>query len=95
MEITMPAPWSVQEAKAKLSEVLALARSGAPQRIGLEESCVVVSEAAWAARGGESLGAWLADSAPRGAPLKVASRVSRRGDPFASKAARAKRGTRR
>lgn len=75
--------WSVQNAKAKLSEVLARARAGEPQRIGLEDSCVVVSEAAWAARGGASLGAWLVDSAPKGAPLETPSRASKRGDPFA------------
>ncbi len=74
--------WSVQTAKAKLSKLLALARAGEPQRIGLDNSCVVVSEAAWAARQGESLGAWLVTSAPRGAPLAEASRASRRGDPF-------------
>ena len=76
--------WSVKAAKAKLSEVLARARAGEPQRIGLEDSCVVVSEAAWLARAGESLGAWLVESAPRGAPIKLASRKSRRGDPFAT-----------
>jgi len=87
--------WSVQDAKAKLSEVLARARAGEPQRIGLEDSCVVVSEAAWAARGGASLGAWLADSAPKGAPLATPSRASKRGDPFAAvkKAARKRRKT--
>jgi hypothetical protein len=74
--------WSVQNAKAKLSEVLARARAGEPQRIGLEDSCVVVSEAAWAARG-TSLGAWLVDSAPKGAPLATPSRASKRGNPFA------------
>jgi len=75
-------PWSVQDAKAKLSKVLSLARAGEPQRIGFEESCVVVSEADWM-RHGESLGAWLVDSAPRGEPVAQASRTSRRGDPFA------------
>ncbi len=78
----MNAPWSVQTAKAKLSKLLALARGGEPQRIGLEESCVVVSEAAWARASGELLGVWLVDNAPRGAPLPDVSRASRRGDPF-------------
>lgn len=78
----MSSRWSVQEAKAKLSEVLARARAGQPQRIGLEDSCVVVSEADWARRGA-SLGAWLVDSAPRGEPIAIASRKSKRGDPFA------------
>jgi hypothetical protein len=86
----MPTPWSVQTAKAKLSQLLALARAGEPQRIGLEDSCVVVSEAAWAARQGENLGAWLVSSAPRGAPLAEAPRGSKRGDPF--KVPRARKG---
>jgi hypothetical protein len=79
----MSPPWSVQNAKAKLSKVLALARAGEPQRIGLEDSCVVVSASVWAERAGADLGAWLVDSAPRGAPLEEAARTSRRGDPFA------------
>ena len=74
--------WSVQNAKAKLSELLALARAGKPQHIGIEDSCVVVSEEDWAARNGHSLGAWLVESAPRGSPLPEVSRVSRRGNPF-------------
>jgi hypothetical protein len=80
----MPQRWSVQNAKAKLSEVLARARAGAPQRIGLEESCVVISEADWVQGKGPSLGAWLVDAAPRGKPLATPSRKSKRGDPFAS-----------
>lgn len=78
----MSQPWSVQTAKAKLSRLLALARAGEPQVIGMENGCVVVSEAAWAAHQGKSLGPWLVSSAPRGAPLAEASRTSRRGDPF-------------
>jgi len=91
----MPARWSVQNAKAKLSEVLARARAGEPQRIGLEDSCVVVSEAAWVARAGQTLGAWLADSAPKGLPLAVASRASKRGDPFAPANKRARKRAKR
>ena len=76
--------WTVQNAKAKLSEVLARARAGKPQRIGVEESCVVVSEEAWRAGQETALGAWLVKSAPRGAPVAAASRASKRGDPFAT-----------
>jgi hypothetical protein len=79
----MPPRWSVQSAKAKLSEVLARARAGEPQRIGLDDSCIVVSEQAWASRAGGSLGAWLVDNAPKGKPLAAPSRKSKRGDPFA------------
>jgi len=35
--------WTVADAKAKLSEILRLARAGQPQTIGSEEPCVVVS----------------------------------------------------
>ncbi|NOT41902.1 MAG: hypothetical protein HOP13_15585 [Alphaproteobacteria bacterium] len=77
--------WSVQNAKAKLSELMARARAGEPQHVGLDDACVLVSEADWNARQGASLGAWLVKSAPRGAPVPAASRASKRGDPFASK----------
>jgi hypothetical protein len=67
---------------------LARAKAGEPQRIGMSESCVVVSEEAWTARQGATLGAWLVDNAPRGKPLLVASRKSKRGDPLATGRAR-------
>ncbi len=75
--------WSVPDAKARLSEVLRLARAGEPQRIGFSDGCVVVSEQAWAAQGAK-LGAWLVESAPAGEPLESASRRSRREIPVAS-----------
>lgn len=87
----MSQSWSVQDAKAQLSKLLRRARAGDPQRIGIADACVVVSEADWAAREGQSLGAWLVDSAPRGAPLAEASRRSRRGDPFAAPSKRRRR----
>lgn len=37
--------WSVADAKARLSEVLRLARAGEPQVIGTQDPCVVVSMA--------------------------------------------------
>ncbi|HTT82490.1 MAG TPA: type II toxin-antitoxin system prevent-host-death family antitoxin [Rhizomicrobium sp.] len=79
----MPKHWSVQEAKARLSEVLRRARKGEPQHVGLNDGCVVVSEDVWAAAEGENLGAWLVESAPRGESVALPSRRSRRGDPFA------------
>ncbi len=76
--------WSVAEAKAKLSEILALARAGEPQRIGLEEPCVVVSAVQFEQHHRpEPLGRFLIESAPRGYELEPPSRASRRGDPFA------------
>jgi prevent-host-death family protein len=82
-----PKPWSVQTAKAKLSEILRRARAGEPQVIGTEEPCVVVSERAWskATAQGEELGRWLIERTPRGAALQLPKRGgTRRGDPFMS-----------
>jgi prevent-host-death family protein len=77
--------WSVQEAKAKLSEVLRRARAGEPQTIGAQDPCVVVSEAAFErAQGTVHLGRFLIESAPKGAAIEIPSRKSRRGDPFAN-----------
>jgi prevent-host-death family protein len=79
-------PWSVQDAKAKLSEVLRRARAGEPQVIGKADPCVVVSAESWRrARGmADGFGRWLVDTAPRGAPLELPKRKgTRRGDPFA------------
>jgi prevent-host-death family protein len=78
----MSEPWSVSEAKARLSEVLRRAREGAPQRIGVRDACIVVSEADWRELQGRELGAWLVNSAPRGEPLPTPSRKSRRTVPF-------------
>jgi prevent-host-death family protein len=81
--------WTVQEAKAQLSEILRRARAGEPQRIGVtDDACVVVSAKDWQALHPSALGAWLVDTAPRGADLELPSRRSRRGDPFADRADR-------
>lgn len=78
----MSKAWSVQEAKAQLSEVLRRARQGRPQRVGAREPCVVVSQEAWEAAQSGSLGAWLVQSAPRGPALRLPSRRSSRPVPF-------------
>ena len=76
--------WSVAEAKAKLSEILRLARAGEPQTIGTEDACVVVSAAQFEQHlRPDHLGRFLVESAPRGFELELPSRTSRRGDPFA------------
>jgi hypothetical protein len=82
----MPKTWSVQDAKAHLSEVLRRARAGEPQRIGLSDGCILVAERDWHAARSSDLGAWLVSSAPRGEPVPEAPRTSRRGDPFATDA---------
>ena len=83
-ETLMSEPWSVSEAKAHLSEVLRRARQGTPQRIGVRDACVVVSESDWRELKGRDLGAWLVQSAPRGAAMETPSRSSSRPAPFES-----------
>ena len=43
--------WTVAEAKAKLSEVLRLAESEGPQRIGTRKPFIVVPAAVWEGEG--------------------------------------------
>ena len=78
----MTKPWTVQEAKAHLSEILRRARAGEPQRIGLADGCVVVAARDWADLSATGLGGWLVASAPRGEPLPDVPRTGHRGDPF-------------
>jgi prevent-host-death family protein len=75
--------WTVEDAKTQLSELLRRARAGEPQRIGLaDDACVLVSARDGEARHPSALGAWLVESAPRGAECEAPSRRTRRGDPF-------------
>jgi hypothetical protein len=78
--------WSVVDAKAKLSEILRLAREGCPQAIGADDPCMVVSAAEferyWRP---DHLGKFLIESAPRGIELELPSRADDRpGDVFAA-----------
>jgi len=76
--------WSVSEAKAKLSEILRLARAGEPQTIGNDDPCVVISTAQYDHfRQSQDLGRFLVESAPRGVELELPPRADHRGDPFA------------
>ena len=76
--------WTVQDAKAQLSELLRRARAGEPQRIGVtDDACVVVSAKEWEALHPSALGKWLVESAPRGDDLELPTRGSHRSDPFA------------
>ncbi len=75
--------WTVQDAKAQLSELLRRARAGEPQRIGMtDEACIVVSAKAWEALHPSALGSWLVDNAPSGEELELPARGSHRADPF-------------
>lgn len=66
--------WTIAEAKAKLSEVLRLAESEGPQRIGTRKSFVVVPEEIWLKREEPErmpMGRWLLEKMPRGAYIEV------------------------
>jgi prevent-host-death family protein len=77
--------WTVQDAKAQLSELLRRARAGEPQRIGMtDEACVVVSAKTWEALHPSALGSWLVDNAPAGDEVELPTRRSHRTDPFES-----------
>ena len=78
----MTDPWTVQDAKAQLSELLRRARAGAPQRIGTADPCVLVSEKEWRNAQPKHLGRWLVETAPRGADLELPPRRTHRRDPF-------------
>lgn len=79
--------WTVQEAKAKLSEVHKRVKQGEPQVIGAQEPCVVISMDEYkrlSAREEEPhLGKWLVNNTPRGFELELPSREDDRPDPFA------------
>ena len=80
--------WTVAEAKARLSEVLRLAETEGPQRIGTRKPFVVVPESTWQAQVKERkpLGQWLVENMPRGIDLKVPDRSSSREVPFMDEA---------
>ncbi len=80
--------WTVAEAKARLSEILRLAESEGPQRIGRRKSFVVVPTHVWLAQSPprKPLGQWLVDNMPRGANLEIPrDRESRREIPFSTR----------
>lgn len=80
-----PRIWTVAEAKARLSEILRLAETEGPQRIGIRNPCVVVPAEAWDAKSRQCkpLGQWLVENTPRGVNLEVPrDRASKREIPF-------------
>ncbi len=76
--------WTVAEAKARLSEILRLAESEGPQRIGTRRPFIVVPADAWYARASppKPLGQWLIENVPRGTNLEIPDRSSNRPTPF-------------
>lgn len=77
--------WTIQAAKAQLSEVLRRAKAGEPQVIGMQDPCIVISgkefEALTQART-RHLGRWLVEHAPSGIDVDLPSRDDPRADPF-------------
>jgi len=76
--------WTVAEAKARLSEILRLAESEGPQRIGARRPFVVVPAKIWEAKSSprKPLGQWLIENMPRGIELATPDRNSGRKIPF-------------
>ena len=80
--------WTIAEAKARLSEILRLAESEGPQRIGTRRPFVVVPEHVWREREAPArkpLGQWLIENMSRGTNLEIPQRgrSSSREVPFA------------
>ncbi|MDE2900265.1 MAG: type II toxin-antitoxin system prevent-host-death family antitoxin [Chloroflexota bacterium] len=80
--------WTVSEAKAKLSEILRLAETEGPQRIGARKTFVVVQAVEWEDKVAPRipLGQWLVENLPSGVDLELPSRDSTRPAPFADEA---------
>ena len=86
-------PWTVAEAKARLTDILRLAEEEGPQHIGTERSFVIVPAEAWYAQNQpqeqsqqqsrKPMGQWLVENMPRGIDLELPSRrESERPIPF-------------
>lgn len=68
--------WTVAEAKAKLSEILMLAETEGPQRIGVRKSFILIPAKLWQAKESpkKPMGQWLLENMPRGTNLPVPDR---------------------
>ena len=79
--------WTVQEAKAKLSEVLERARAGEAQVIGARDPCVVVSMDEYdrlrRRQAEPHLGKWLVENLRGLGEIELPSRGDDRPVPFA------------
>ena len=76
--------WTVAEAKAKLSEILRLAETEGPQRIGARKPFIIVPASVWAEKTQprKPLGQWLVENMPRDIELELPDRSSNRPIPF-------------
>ena len=77
--------WTVQDAKAQLSEILRRAKAGEPQVIGTQDPCVVISARTFKAltqAQDQHLGRWLVEHAPTDVEIDLPSRRESRADPF-------------
>jgi hypothetical protein len=75
--------WTIADAKARLSEILRLASTEGPQRIGAQRRYVVVPEDVWDKLNAKTrpLGAWLVDHMPRAAEEADELQLPDRRDP--------------
>ena len=83
--VSKQAPWTVADAKARLSHILRCAEQDGPQRIGRRHTFVIVPERLWEERSSRdaSVGRWLIEHMPRGYELEIPHRHSDRSTPFA------------
>ena len=70
--------WTVNDAKTYLSEILRRAQTGEPQRIGTENSCIVISADQWEHLTGwkPRLGQWLISHLAGTGELNLPDRLS-------------------
>ena len=79
--------WTIADAKARLSEILRLASTEGPQRIGTQRRYVLVPEDVWdklitdTRTDARPLGAWLVDNMPRANTLTDELQLPDRRDP--------------
>jgi hypothetical protein len=75
--------WTIADAKARLSEILRLASTDGPQRIGAQRRYVVVPEDVWEKLNASArpLGAWLVDNMPRAVEHADELQLPNRRDP--------------
>ena len=77
--------WTVAEAKAKLSEILRLAETEGPQRIGVRRSFVLVPSDLWQLKESSKkpMGQWLLENMSRAGEFEIPrNRESKHKIPF-------------